>query len=143
MQKIILAVTIGVASIAAVAGFLISLKPIPDASVVAAVITGLLGLILGGSAIFIHKSEIPSSALIWAWGAFVFGVMFVGTLFVSRIVILPDKQDTLSEDLFSRQEIHFIYLQECSAFQFKINEDRKKLNLPPLSNELVCRELLP
>ena len=143
IQKLFFLVLLGAASIAATAGILTSLKPIPDAPVIAAVITGLLGLILGGSALFIQEPNEPSTALIWGWGAIVFCSVFVCVLFLMKMIYLPDGRQELIYELGLRQEIHFTYLQECSRFEFLINEQRKELNLPPLSNDIVCRELLP
>ena len=41
-------------------------------------------------------------------------------------------------ELNLRNDLHQEHLKWCSELEFRINDDRKKVGLPPLSSEIVC-----
>jgi len=121
------------------AGYLVALTP--QAPVVAAVITGLLGLILGGSVVFIRNSEEKYSFAFWAFGAVVFCLVFYLIHDYRRNAVIEASNAALLDELFTKQKIQQEHVQECSRFEFKINQERKVANLEPLTFDQVCPDL--
>jgi len=129
---------VGIISIALLNGWFIALST--QAALIAAVITGSLGLMLT-AAYFIYTSNEKQEAHIycyWSFGVFLFCMVLFCSYLFWRDQFSERAEQLLIEELKKLQNIHFEYLNQCSEFQVIINEQREILELSPLSNEIVC-----
>ena len=120
------------------AGYLVAQNPLPQAPVVAAVITGLLGLILGGSVVFIQKSVEKFSFALWALGAVIFCLVFFLIHERERTDTIEAAKKQIEEELFVNQKIQEKIVEECSSFQFRINQQRNSIGLESLNFDQIC-----
>lgn len=139
---------IGVICIASLTGYLIAL--IPQATVLAAVITGLLGLLLSvGLVVYFRKKNTHHPNIYWIWClvVIIFCISFSFTHYISRPFVVEWNRDAQVKAIEFRQKI-IIDLQQrtfekCTQFELDHNLNREKVGLPPLSSELICNlELL-
>lgn len=137
------ALSVGIASIAATAGYLTG-RTENDTVVGAAVVTGLLGLMLGWFAFAARDEDIGPSVLS-SLGAVIFCTVFILVMRWTIKDLEQEEHDALAQELILRQDLdlhkfdlHRQHLERCSELEFRINNERKKVGLPPLSSELVC-----
>lgn len=137
------ALSVGIASIAATAGYLTG-RTENDTVVGAAVVTGLLGLALGWFAFAAKDKDIGPSVLS-SLGAVIFCTAFILVMRWTIKDLEQEERDALAQELILRQDLdlHKLdlnrqHLERCSELEFRINNERKKVGLPPLSSELVC-----
>ena len=130
------AILVACVSVAATAGYLAGRTE--NVSVIgAAVVTGLLALVLGWC-MTTSKNEKIAHSIFSSLNAVVFCGVFLLVMNFQIDRVANINQKVFVEELRIRETLHQRYLERCSETEFQINYDRAQVGLPPLSSEIVC-----